>query len=512
MIKSKANDFRRFGLVLVTAFIIGFTWATSAWSAGVYSFPLFYKPASLDVLKDDTVDLYNIINQIYDGLVAFDPNLNVVPGLAESWTVSRDGLEYRFQLRAAIMFHNGKELTAMDVVASLNRVFEKSKKKLPARFIDSVTAKTEKAVVIRLSEPYAPFLATLAMPLTRIIPSEYAENDEPLGERPVGTGPFRFESWEGEVITLKANDRYFNGRPALDELRFVFYPKGEREKAFQDFLEGTLDGCPLPSSANPVMLKEKGYQIFIRPRLSLLYYGMNIDYPPLGDPRIRKAIALASNQVKHVTEDLGGNYIPALQIMPRGMPGYTPDNALLGYDPDTAARLLTEAGYPKGEGIPELIFASASQSDFAKKELNLFAEDMAKIGIRIKTVFVDDWEKFKTDLGEKKYSLFRYATYADIPHPEDLLAVIVESGSPSNFTGFSNEKVDTLLGVARAETDPIQRTNLYREAERLALEDAPIVPVLFITSQVVFQKGIEGINLPALGTPYMSLRTISLSE
>ncbi len=108
--------------------------------------------------------------------------------------------------------------------------------------------------------------------------------------------------------------------------------------------------------------------------------------------------------------------------------------------------------------------------------------------------------------------MFRYALYADIPDPDDLLSTLFESNSSTNYSGFRNPDVDHLLEEARVKTDPLQRISIYREAERAILDKAPLIPVLYISTQVVFQKGVEGIDLPATGTTYLPLRNVSLSR
>jgi len=487
-------------------------------------------PESLDPLKEHSISVNHILQQVCDGLVGFDSNLGVVPGLAESWTVSRDGKVYRFTLRKGIRFHNGKKLTANDVADSLTRIFHPSNKSVPGLLLDQIEGatayrngetksvdgiKTESDYIIsfHLTEPHASFLATLAMPMTKIFPADMLDGSkEPLGRHPVGTGPFKFVTWKDNTIELKSNDDYFLGRPTIDGVRFVFYPQGDRDKAFEDFLDGKLDGSPLPSSQDRNSLREKGFQVLNRPRLSLLFYGMNTKTPPLDNPDVRKALALAYDRKTHVLDDLGGIYFPAFQILPPGMPGYTPENALLKYDPEAAAELLERAGFPGGKGLPELTLASASHSDFAKKELKLLAEDLTRIGVNIKFQFVDGWDRFTDGLEKNEYPLFRYAMYADIPDPDDFISPLFISDSPINYMEFSNVSVDSILAEARRETNPVRRIGLYREAEQKILEAAPVIPVLFISTQVVFQTNVKGIDLPATGTTYLPLRSVSMSR
>ena len=517
----------------LTAFLCGFLvcfWAGSALAGGIFRFPLFYVPTSLDPVKDELVDTYHIIQQVYDGLVAFDSNLRIVPGLAQSWTVSRDGKTYVFKLRSGVRFHNGKEVTPKDVITSLTRLFypenSTSSKEYLYRIKGAVDFKEGKAenisgireisdteIVIEMVEPYAPFLSVLAMPISKIVPAEMvADKTEPLNKKPVGTGPFRFNSWEKGTISLEANDDYYAGAPQLKEIQFVFYPGEGRDNAFPDFLDGKLEGCPLPGSADINVLKNKGYQVLVRPRLSLMFYGMNVRRPPLDDPDVRQALSLTLDREFFSREIFNSRHLAARQILPPGMPGYSPENALAVYDKARAAKHLERSPYSKGKAIPEIVLASASQSEVAKRELETYRAALAELGITLKPLFVDSWEEFKSGIEAGRYDLFRYAFYADIPDPDDLFPGIVETGASHNFTGYGKPEVDDLIKVARSESDPVKRINLYRKAERIVLEDPPLIPVIFLSTQVAFQKNVRNMDLPATGTPYLPLNQVSLAD
>jgi len=517
-------------LPVILSLVLVVVWTTSALAGGVFRFPLFYVPSSLDPVKDELISTYHVVQQVYDGLVAFDSNLRVVPGLAESWAVSRDGKQYVFTLRKNVKFHNGKAVSSQDVVASLSRLFDPQNKTSSKEFlyrikgaqefrdgkadkINGIRALGESQVAVDLVEPYAPFLSTLAMPITKIVPSEMIiDPKQPLGRNPVGTGPFSFESWGDGTIVLKANKEYFGGSPELEEIQFHFYPAESRSQAFPEFLEGKLTGCPLPGSADLAELEKKGYQVLIRPRLSFMFYGMNIRKPPLDDPQLRLALSLAMDRERFAQEVLGSRHYPAFQLLPRGMPGYSPDNALAVYDTRRAEQHLERSKYPKGKGLPELVLASASHSDVAKKELEMYRQNLAGLGIVLKPLFVESWEEFKAGIEEGRYDLYRYAIHADVPDPDDLMPGIVETGGSHNFTGYGNGEVDSLIERARGETDPVKRIKLYREAERKVLADPPLIPVIFLSTQVAFQPNVRNIDLPATGTPYLPLNKVTLAN
>jgi oligopeptide transport system substrate-binding protein len=517
-------------LSVILSFLLVGLWTGSVLAGGVFRFPLFLVPTSLDPVKDELISTYHVVQQVYDGLVGFDSNLRVVPGLAESWTVSRDGKHYVFTLRQNVKFHNGEVLLARDIVASLSRLFNPQNKTSSKEFlykiegaeefkegkasdISGIKAPSATQVAIDLKEPYAPFLSALAMPIMKIVPEEMALAVKgSLDKKPVGTGPFMFHSWEDGEIILKANRGYFGGAPKLDEIRFRFYPGEKKDGAFQDFLEGKLDGCPLPGSADLAELRSKGYQVLIRPRLSFMFYGMNVRKPPLNDMELRKALSFALDRERYVEEVLDSRHNMASQLLPRGMPGYTPANALAIYDIDRAARHLENSRYPEGKGLPALTIASVSLSDLARRELEMYRQSLAALGIVLKPLFIETWEEFKKGLEDGQYDLYRYAIHADIPDPDDLMPGIVETGGSHNFTGYGNMEVDSLIGKARGETDQVKRMTLYREAERKVLDEMPLIPVIFLSTQVAFQKNVRNIDLPATGTPYLPLNKVTLAD
>jgi peptide/nickel transport system substrate-binding protein len=182
------------------------------------------------------------------------------------------------------------------------------------------------------------------------------------------------------------------------------------------------------------------------------------------------------------------------------------------YDPEMAVQALGRSKYPEGKNLPELVLASASHSEVAKKELEMYRQSLAALGIVLKPLFVESWEEFKRGIEEGRYDLYRYAIHADVPDPDDLMPGIVETGGSHNFTGYGNQEVDSLIRRGRGETDPVKRMALYREAERQVLNDPPLIPVIFLSTQVAFQKNVRNIDLPATGTPYLPLNKVTLAD
>jgi oligopeptide transport system substrate-binding protein len=499
-------------------------------TGGVYRAPLPWSPRTLDPAFSTDIYSVTLIQQTFDGLVQFDQNLNVVPALATSWKVSSDGLVYTFNLRSNANFHNGRQVTAEDFVYSFTRILDPKEESSALSFFQRVKGAAayrngeSKEVVglraidaytleITLSEPFAPFLSVLAMSDGRVVPREEVERlGKKFGLHPVGTGPFRFESWEGNRIVLTANLDYHEGRPHLDRVVYTIYAGAQRQKILQDFLADRLEEAAVFGADREEMAQTTVYQFIRKPSLSLQFYGMNCTSGPLKDKRVRQALGWAINKEEIIREVFKDQFIPAETILPPGMTGYTPENAAYGYDHERAKELLAKAGYGPSQKKLSLTLLSASKSNVAQKELAMVAADLAAVGVELQIKYETDWPTFEAVLNSGSFQLYRYFWSADIPDPDDFLNVICGSDSSYNFMHYSNPKVDRLLSQALVETDIIKRVRLYREAEGMILEDAPLIPFMYWVFESVFQPYVKGLEISALGSPYIPLKKIWLDK
>ncbi len=344
---------------------------------GTYRRPLEFNPKTLDPAL--AIDLYavTIIQQVFDGLVQFDKDLNVVPAIARSWKVSPDGLTYTFFLREGVNFHNGREVVADDFVYSFTRIIDPQIKSPAAPFLEKVVGFKEfqerrapnvkglKAIdqytfQINLTEPYSPFLSILGMNKFKVLPREEVEKPgTDFGKFPVGTGPFKFISMkEGEEIVLEVNPDYFEGRPFLNKVIFKIYHGAPREKIFTDFKEGRLEESFIPPDEIEEVLKQRQYPFVQKPLLSLRFYGFNLRNKPLDDKKLRKAISLAIDKKFIILELHKNQFNLAKTILPPGMPGYDPKREPYSYNETLARKFLMESGYGKEKPVIEVWSAS----------------------------------------------------------------------------------------------------------------------------------------------------------
>jgi oligopeptide transport system substrate-binding protein len=498
---------------------------------GTYRRPLRNDPSSLDPVELVDVHGVAVANQIFDGLVAFDAHLNVVPALAQSWFASRDGLAWTFHLRKGVQFHNGREMSAEDVVYSLSRLLNPTVGSRSSQLLDKVKGAAEfragttkvlegiKAVdrytvEVSLSEPFVPFISILGMPHTSVVPREEVERlGSDFGTAPVGTGPFRFVGWvRGQEIVLETNEHYFGGRPALDRVRFVIFPGGTQGAMLKAFEQGELEESPLTPDRRKEFLEAAAYKVIRKPILNLVLYGFNLERPLFQKREVRQAFNYAIDKIRLNQEVYGGLYVVARGIVPPGMPGYNPEVQGYNYDPARAKSLLAGARHPGGKNLTPMTLSSAMKSDEVRAESQIIQRDLAVLDVQVDVQESDDWPTFRAALERGDVQLFRYSWYADYPDPDNFLYPLFHSAGQRNYYRYHNPAVDKLLDDARRDTDDLRRVKLYREAEQLILQDAPAVMLLHYTYESVFQPYVEGIVVSALGDPYVSLHEVWLAQ
>ena len=488
-------------------------------------------PRTLDPALAMDIYSVSVIQQVFDGLVQFDKNLNIVPAIAKSWKISSDGLTYIFFLREGVKFHNGREVTADDFVYSMTRMVDLQTRSPAASLLDRVLGFKEfqegKAnhvrglnaagryiFEIKLSEPYSPFLSILGMNKFKVLPKEEVEKSGiDFGKFPVGTGSFKFVSMkEGEEIVLEVNPEYFEGRPYLDKIIFKIFRGAPREKILKEFKERGLEESFIPPGEVEDVVKTKSYLFIQKPILSLRFYGLNALSKPLDNKKLRKAINFAINKKSIISEIHKNQFNLANGILPPGMPGYNPTKSHYPFNETQAIKLLSESDYSKSEGNPTLTIWSASKSEAAQKELNEIKSQLEKIGIPIAIHFETTWSNFESMLRDKKAPIFIYAWYADFPDPDNFLGILFHSKSKYNYTAYHNPKVDRLLDEAKTERDYLKRMEMYRKIEEIVLEDAPIVPMVNHLLQMVYQSYVRGVEVNALGSPYIPMKKIWLKK
>lgn len=495
----------------------------------------FYQesPTSLDPALASDAYSSTIIAQIYSPLVGLTSDLEPTPQVADSWTISRDGLTYVFHIRAGVRFHHGREVTARDFAYSLTRQFKEPFRSqgLASGYLDAIDGVQEflkgKAkrirgievvdshqLRIRLSRPYHALLSALALDQTSAVPEELLEKhgNAMLEVQPVGCGPYRFVRREGQTaVVLAANPDYFMGKPGIDTL--VFYsPSGDvTVQGANALLDGRATLSAIPIDRIEEFRARGGITLLRWQDLTLSFLGMNESMPPLDDMHVRQAVAMAIDRQAMLDVQPEGKFL-AQGIVPAGLPGYSPVQRTYPHDLEKARRLLAEAGYGPGHPLPPLHLYRRATTDPKLLEIDsTMVRSLAEAGISLQ-VHELNWDKLNDMIIARKAPLFSLSWVADIPDPDTFLRALFYSSSASNYFHYANARVDSLLDVARAAVDPVVRQTAYDGAEKTILHDAPFVPLFHPTSFVALRDNVVGLEMNPLGISTLAMEKLRFQE
>jgi peptide/nickel transport system substrate-binding protein/oligopeptide transport system substrate-binding protein len=498
---------------------------------GVYRKALENEPITLDPAFITDIYAVSVAQQLFDGLVQFDADLNVIPSIAKFWMASRQGLVWTFHLRQGVKFHHGREVTAEDFVYSFTRFLDPQIKSPrswlfervrgareffagAAERVEGLQALDHYTLQITLSQPYAPFITMLGMAQPKVVPREEVERlGTQFGRQPVGTGPFRFVNWRaGQDITLEANREYFEGRPFLDHLHYKIFPAADRLAMLAEFEQGHLEDVRVLDQERQRLVTNPRYHFVRKPTLTTLFLWLNTRDGPLGNLKVRQAINYAIDRHTINSTIRNNRFVQARGILPPGMPGYNPELPGYEYNPQRARQLLAEADYPEGQGLRPLELWTSVTSPTARAEHKAIKRDLQHIGVTVELHATETWQQFTELLGKRPRAMYRYAWHADFPDPDNFLFTLFHSQSTNNYANYSNPEVDRLIEQAQHETDYLKRLQLYRQTEALIMADAPAVTLVHYTFEHLFQPYVRQIELNALGERYIPMKKIWLDK
>ena len=494
---------------------------------------LFVDPPTLDPHLTTDATSARIIVEVFGGLVTIDPNLDIVPDLAESWDVSGDGRVYTFHLRPEAKFHDGKPVTAYDVQWSLERaanpltespvadqylgdiVGVKERLAGDATSISGVRVIDEHTIELTIDESKSYFLAKLTYPTGFVLDSENVEaNPRQWFREPNGTGPFTLSEYRvGETLKLGRNDHFHLGAPRLEEVEFIL--SGGTSMLMYENDEIHVAGVGL---ADLDRLNDPNNELYSELKtapasFSVNYIGLNVTEPPLDDVKVRQALNFAIDKQEIASIVLGDLVKPADGILPPNFPGY--DESVRGYeyDPVRAKQLLDESKYGGDlDNLPPItITTPGSFGANVSLDMEVILQ-MWEQNLGITAEFQQtEYATFLKDLHKGRFQMFDIGWIADYPDPENFLDVLFHSDSVNNHTHYNNPDVDELLNRARIETDATARFALYNEAEQMIIDDAPWVPLWFDgESKLLVKPNVHDYLLPPLIIP--RYRFIYLTE
>ena len=456
------------------------------------------------------------IKLVFDGLLDYDSGTTIQPRIAESLPeVSADGLTYTFKVRKGVKFHNGRELTADDVVYTLTRVLDPKTGSPGAgfyvgikgaqEFIDGQTTSVEgikaldpNTVQFTLNSPDVTFLNKMALNFAFIVPKEAVEQEgENFGHKPTGTGPYTLKEWKsGEFLAFERNPSYFfEGRPNIDKITIQVGVAPDVALLRLEKGEIHLMGDPPPGADWARITGDAAWKdrIEVEATVNTTYIAINVTTPPFDDVKVRQALNHAIDK-QRIVQLLNGRATVANQVLPPLMPGY--DSAYTGYDynPDKAKQLLTQAGFPDGfETSIECIAV-----DPQPKLCESFQQDLAKVGIKL-TINTLAAPNVIDDAGNGRTPLVWSGGLAwtqDYPDPDDFYAPILgcDSNVPGgwNWSRYCNETVHAKSIELLAMTDRNARLEAYKPLFKALMDDAVWVPVINGQYTVAYSEKLHG--------------------
>ncbi len=478
-------------------------------------------------------------SHLYDGLVRLDDNLEVQAALAQSWYISEDGLQYRFLLRDDVLFQKNevfkndeeRRLKAQDVVASWNRIIDQDIDS-PGSWIfnnrvadeNPFVAEGDSVLVLNLKQAFPPMLQILTMPYCFVISEKaFQTYGKELMTKPVGTGAFALQTWkEGQVLSLKKNPDYWrteNGQqlPFLDRARVEFI--ADRKMAYLDLIKGNVDfinGID-GSFVNEVLTKDGNLKetlsselIFSKsPYLNTEYLGFNLEKnsKALLDKRVRQALNYGFDRAKMLRTLRNNVGRPAQSgFIPYGLPGYDESQIGYSYNPDKAAELLKQSGFPNGQGLePITIETNKDYLDL----VTYIARQWEILGVQTK-IEVFDSAELRERMAGGKAKVFRASWLADYPDAENYLTVFWGGNpAPPNYTRFQNQDFDDLYTQALRTTDEKLRIKLYKEMNQILIDEAPVIFLFYDETARFYRKRVSGLTPNAANL--LNLETVRLN-
>lgn len=452
---------------------------------------------SLDPHGSNDQPSSRVSTQIYNGLVATDKDMNIVPALAESWD-QPDSLTTIFHLRKGVKFHNGEELKASDVKFTIERMLGSATVKHIIDAIDKVEVIDDYTVKIITKEPFGPLLHHLAHTASSIL-NEKAVNEfgSDYGQHPVGTGPYSFVKWDsGDKITLKANPDYFLGAPKIENVIFRNVTEGTNRTIGLE--TGEID---IAYDIEPIDKKQvegdKNLLLIEEESLSMNYIGFNFKKPPFDNKLVRQAVGHAIDVDTIIDVVLDGAGTKANSPIGPKVFGYNKDAKSYDYNPELSKKLLEEAGYPNG--FDTVIWTNDNP---VRLQIATIVQDQLKqVGINMAVEPVE-WGAYLDGTARGDHQMFILgwvSTTGDADYGLNALFNSATIGGAGNRSFYSNPDVDKWLNAARSSIDPAERLELYAKIQAQIMEDLPVDPLYYQTMNAGINKRVKGFELNPAG-------------
>jgi len=478
-------------------------------------------PQTLDPARAEDVHSFNVLADLYEGLVALDAGGNIVAGVAASWNRSADGLVHTFLLRDDARWSDGAPVVAADFVAGMRRSVSPetgsgysfmlypirnaeaiARGELPVTAL-GVAAPDERTLIIELQSPAPYFYSVLTMPIAYPLAAAADDSGTRFSDPGhfVGNGPFLLDAWEpGSFIRLRKNPAYREADAvAFDEV--VYLAVAEPATELNMYRAGELDiTFTVPGSQLQRLRESHSAELRIVPNLTLYYLAFDMSEAPLDDAALRKALSMAIDR-DTVVQVTGRGEQPAYGIVPDGVAGYEPARfPWMTLTPEQrhaeARELYAQAGYSRETPLELTLLYDAGD---LHETIALAIAAMWRDTLGVDVVLDKrEWKYFLATRDDREdWQVMRFAWSGDYDHPATFME-LMRSGSPMNLSAYVSERFDRLLADAEIASAPGEQMRRYREAEAAALDDNPIAPLYFFVSKHLVAPGITGFEDNAL--------------
>ncbi len=474
---------------------------------------LITEPTTFDPANVQDVYTFDLIQQVFEGLVIWGEDNTIQPNLAETWQTSPDGKTWTFHLRPGVKFHNGRPFTAADFKFSLERACSKAVASTTASsYLKDIVGANEVlkgtaaeisgikivdplTVSVTLDAPKPYWLGNMTYPCAYVVCKEEIEqNGGKLSETNLrsltGTGPFVFSDIQrGSSVSLRAFADYHGQKPKLQGiLRPILIDINSRLNKYE---KGELDIAEISAkdldriNASPALKPH----VKSLPYAAIDYVAMNMELPdsPFKKKEVRQAFAMAIDKDEAIRVGMQGQGDREDGLLPPGVPGRNEAIKPYPFDAVKARALLAQAGYPNGQGFPALPFTYLNgNSSVDRVAANIAGQLKKNLNVEMQTTPMET-SVFLEDSSRKKLVFSLRGWIMDYLDPQDVLSLLLRSDrvvngthtNPTNNSGYSNPEFDRLCDAADVELNPAKRADLYKKAEQLAVDDAPWVPIYF---------------------------------
>lgn len=456
----------------------------------------------------------------FSGLVSFDPHLNLAPDLAEGWDVNEEGTVYTFHLRENAKFHDGRAVTARDVVYSWERaVSPQVGSDTAGTYLGDIAGAHEMLsgqadhlsglqiiddhtlqVTIDAPKPY--FLLKLTYPTAFVVDQENVESDEDWVHSPNGTGPFQLTEWRSnESILYEANADFYLGAPSIPYVLIKLYA-GVDTRLYETG-EVDIAGVGIYDADRFLDVTEPLHQeLQAGVNLCTGYVVFDATQPPFDDVNVRKAFSMAFDRQRYIDVVLRGQALPARGPYPPGLPGFNYALNGLPYNPAEARELLKQSKYGGAEGLPPIVYTDAGIGSYIGLDVSAMAEMWEQnLGVTI-TVENIEYDFFYDQVYAGNHGqLVSGGWCADYPDPENFADVLFHSKSAQNSGHYSNPELDALLEQARVERDVSTRIAMYQQAEQIIVDDAPVLFTTHSLSYQLVKPYVKGYSFTPIAVP-----------